>query len=855
MKKKDNDMKQEARYLKSLKLNLDLLYIFLGERKGSEDERKHLKDIINEMGDEIYTEAVCLLTRTYPRNHSEAKKIIVDIIKHRNKMVDLLQRNVSIQVATLDYQENIRNILLEPEIIKMDQYSDLTKVTIIDTATIAYDKRFFNIDLEKEVERTRRLNAHLSLMFIDIEDIKTKDLIFGDETGLDPFQYVNKCINTILRKYDSVYGYGGNKFVILLPLTNAKEVGIVADRILRSIRISQVDFPGKKPDVNIGISSFKGENLSNGKSVIHAADNALVKAKKSGKNQIYLNINNKINKCLTSSPEIEVNKSITIKGRPLVHGYAIGNAFHYYDIESRYIEIRDITKEKIPGEMKRIRDAVKKVKEDYIAMQSNIDRNKDVYNAEVFDVYLSLLEDITLLEEIEKKLRNDLLNAEQVVKSVFHQLVRKFRLSDSLLIQEKALDIEDIGRRLIRKLTGVEENILSIIPESSIIFAKRLLPSDIVHLKQRNISAIITEQGGDTSHAAMIARGLGIPAITSIIFDDKDIPEGSVVMADGYEGVVTIHPDNSIKDKILKMIEKAKLESIRILKETKKQNLNIGGEQIFVDANISANTDSKDALACGCDNIGLFRIEPLYMQYSSLPSEARLFSDLNSLFKGFKKKQITIRLADFGGDIIPPYIKPGDEHRSLLGLRGVRFLFEYPEILTDQLRVCLQLSAHFNLKILIPMVTVYEDVVIVQDLFETQKELYSKKRIKYNPQIQLGSLIELPSALMTFDDILHHSDFISIGTNDLIQYTMASDRQLAGVSSYYERGHSVILPQLKVILQKAKEAGIGINICGELAGNTRFTKYLLDSGLRSFSVAPSLIPVLKKKIYSIISGD
>jgi phosphotransferase system enzyme I (PtsI) len=152
------------------------------------------------------------------------------------------------------------------------------------------------------------------------------------------------------------------------------------------------------------------------------------------------------------------------------------------------------------------------------------------------------------------------------------------------------------------------------------------------------------------------------------------------------------------------------------------------------------------------------------------------------------------------------------------------------------------------------MVTVYEDIVIVRDLLETQKELFTKKRIKYNPHIQLGTMIELPSALMTFDEILHQSDFISLGTNDLIQYTMAADRQLTGVFTYFERGHSVILPQLKSMFRKAKEASIGLNVCGELAGNTRFTKDLLDAGLRRFSVAPFLIPVLKNKIHSLLSG-
>ncbi|MBN2536340.1 MAG: phosphoenolpyruvate--protein phosphotransferase [Spirochaetales bacterium] len=854
MKKKEKDMKQEARYLKSLKLNLDLLYIFLGERKGSEEERNHLKDIISEMGDEIYTEAVCLLTHTYPRNHAEAKKIIVDIIKHRNKMVDLLQRNVSIQVATLDYQENIRNILLEPEIIKIDRYSDLSKVTIINTATIAYDKRFFNIDLEKEVERTKRLNAHLSLMFIDIEEENNENGENGDESGLNFFHYVNRCINVILRKYDFVYGYGGNRFVILLPLTNEKEVGIVADRILNSIRTSRADFPGKKPDVNIGISSFKGENLINGNEVICSADDALAAAKKGGKNQIYLNVDNKINKSLTSFTGMKENKCITIKGRPLVHGYAVGNAFHYYDIETRHIEVRTISKDKIPGEMNRIREALKKVKEDYREMQSGIDSSKFAYKAEVFNVYISLLEDITLLEEIEKKLNSDLLNAEQVVKSVFHQLVYKFRLSDSLLIQEKALDIEDIGKRLLRKLTGIEENILSYIPESSIIFATRLLPSDIVHLRQRNVSAIITEQGGDTSYSALVARDLGIPAVSNIVLNERDVPEGVEVLINGYEGLVIVYPDTLMKDKILKKIEKTKLDSIKIRKETKKMRLQIADEKIFVDANISAHTDTKEVISCGCDNIGLFRIEPLYMHYSSLPTEAQLFSDLSSLLKDYKKKQITIRLADFGGDIIPPYIRSSDKHRSLLGLRGVRFLFEYPEILTDQLRVCLQLSAYFHIKILIPMVTVFEDVMIVRDLLETQKELFLKKRIRYNPDIQLGSMIELPSALMTFNEILQQSDFISLGTNDLIQYTMAADRQLIEVSTYFERGYSIILPHLKDIFRKAKEADTGINLSGELAGNTRFTGELLDAGLRNFSVAPFFIPMLKDKIHSILSN-
>ncbi|MBN2443024.1 MAG: phosphoenolpyruvate--protein phosphotransferase [Spirochaetales bacterium] len=854
MQKKRKDRKQEVKYLKSLKLNLDLLYVFLGEKKGTELEKEQLEKYIEEMQNEIYIEAVYLLTHTYPQNQGEAKKIVVDIIKHRNRMVDLLQRNVSIQVATLDYQENIRNILLEPKIIKIDNFKELAKVSIVDTSTLAYDKRLFLIDLEKEVDRTKRLNAYISLMFIDIEDINISGKTYEKADGLDLLKYVSGCIHASLRKYDSVYGYGRNKFVILLPLTNTHEVEGVAERILKSIRSKESDDPQGTPDINIGITSFKGDDLRNGKEVVIAAENALAEAKKNGKNQIYVSRNNSIYRCKLSSQEFDVYMSVTIKGRPLVGGYALGNVFHYHDIESRHIEVRDINKDEIPKEMERIRDALKKMNTDYKDLQLKVNKTKNIYDTEIFDVYISLLEDIMLPEELEKKLNEDMVNAEQVVKSVFHQLVRKFRSSESLLIREKAGDIEDIGKRLLNKLTGMEENVLSMIPENSIIFTKRLLPSDIVHLKQKNTKAIITEQGGDASHAAIMARNLGIPSITDIAINHKDIPEGAQVLINGYEGVVIINPPQALKNEVMKEIEKVKLESIRLFKATKNKDLRIGDERIYVDANVPANPEILNEYSGVSDTIGLFRIEPIYMQTSSLPSETGIFKELYRLFKHLKKKHITIRLTDFGDNKIPAYITSSDEHKSSLGFMGIRFLFEYPEILTDQLRVCLQLSAHFKIRILIPRVTLVDDMIIVRDLLETQMELFSKKRIKFDKEIQLGALIELPSAYFAVREIADHSDFLSIGTNNLIQYTMAADRQLLGVSSYYERGNLLIISLIKTLVDEAKETHTPVDICGELAGNTRFTEYLLNAGLRRFSVAPFLIPQVKNKIYSIITA-
>ncbi|MBN1293997.1 MAG: phosphoenolpyruvate--protein phosphotransferase [Candidatus Latescibacteria bacterium] len=851
---------REAKLLKEKLLDLSLVEVFAGEREGSPEEQKKLKEITARLKHRIYTEAVYLLTHIIIESSEESRRIFEDIIKHRNDMVRLLKRNVSMQVAALDYMQNVRNILKKPTIIEADQYEVFAYRAILDETTHTYEKDLLDSDIDAEIEKARRFGTVFSVLFLDLDDLKHINDTCGHETGTRAIQILSSCASENLRKYDSIYRYGGDEFVVLLPRADASQAYNTALRILDLVHRTAAGKISQSLGVSIGIASFDNDCIKDRNALLTAADSALYQSKKGGKDRISIYGDEKgaterqVN--ILAKTEEKTNKRHVLQGIQLVPGWCIGKIIHYRDILSNQMEVREVKQNEIGAEMERILHAVNRVRTDLQQLKTVFENKIDAKHAAIFDVHRTLLDDTDLLARLEAELKSRMTNSEHVVQNVFRKLERQFRTSGSALLSERASDIRDIGGRLLRVLTGAEDSILSQISQDSVIFSRRLLPSDTIHFTSRKPLAIVTEEGGPYCHSALIARALGIPSVSGIACDPSRVPDGTLTIVDGHSGKVIITPtDEEIAEARLKIRNQSRRMG-RVLRQSRiHTKLNCVSGKIHVLANVASSEGIRKAKELGCDGIGLYRTEADYMLASEMPGEETVYEVLSQALSHFNNGPIMLRLADIGGDKILPYLNIGVEHASYLGMRGVRFLLNFPDFLHKQLRVFYRLSSIYSIQILVPFVTNPRDMQEIRVAAEKARNSLRNDNIPCAETSGIGAMVEIPLAALNVDKILEYSDFISIGTNDLTQYLSAADRESIACSHYLEEAEGYVIEMIGDIISQCDTAGKYCSVCGELASDSRYIKLLLDKGLRNFSVLPPLIPYTKETIYKLLSSS
>jgi len=537
-----------------------------------------------------------------------------------------------------------------------------------------------------------------------------------------------------------------------------------------------------------------------------------------------------------------------IAGDAISPGYTFGRAFFYKDILTRNMLSYDVDKQEIEKEFTRIEQAFNIVSKDLHHMKELVEKHIGEKYADVFQVHKELLKDETLLSDIEKELSKELVNAEHVVKNIFRKWANKFRASESEMLRDKAEDMEDLGRRVLRVLLGYEKNILEKLLPKSIIIASRLLPSDTVHIKGKNAKGVLVENGSKNSHSAILARNLGIPAVANPSDSLKLIDEGDDLIIDGEKGLIVVNPNENDKKFYREQILNAKEKEEKYIKKSRGKVRAKNGKTINVYANIIFRKDLEEAVAHGCDGIGLFRIEQIYMEAKVLPTERKIVNYLERILENHEKEKVTIRLLDVGGDKKIPGVEIEDELNAYLGMRGVRLLVKNRTLLETQLKALINVRQKYNTRAMIPMVTLPKEVQFVKDVsVDCMEELSRRKKCKIKP-LKIGTMIETPAAVMNIDKIAKISDFLSIGTNDLIQYTMAAGREDKNVVEYYEEGAKLVLQSIRKVVKASDKYGIECCICGEIAGNLNLTEKILKTGIRSLSVAPFLVPRVKNRI-------
>ncbi len=464
--------------------------------------------------------------------------------------------------------------------------------------------------------------------------------------------------------------------------------------------------------------------------------------------------------------------------------------------------------------------------------------------AGIFRAHQLMLDSLLSSREFDREVQDERVNAEAAVQRVFHRWQEKFRSLPGETFQQRADDIADIGRKVLRHLAPAGFGELKDFPPGSVLVFQRLLPSDVVALPRSRVGALVVESLGQGSHAALLVREKSIPTIAEFPGLLDRVRDGDEVLVDGYRGEMIIAPAAATRAAFQTQFQKYQATRARCQGACHEPADTLDGRRVSVEGNIGAYEDVALALENGADGIGLFRLEQLYLARELPPTEAELLDELRAVTAPLRDKPLTIRLLDIGGDKPVPFLRFPAEANPLLGRRGVRVLLEYPQLARTQLAALLRLAQEQPIRVLVPMVTLEEDIQALRQLFDTMcAELGFRRRPGF------GAMIETPAAALNVPAIARHVDFLSVGTNDLTQYTLAVGRDDPSVNHYYQDSHASVLRLLRIIAADA--AGAPLTVCGELAGREEVIPQLLGMGYRSLSMAPPLIPGAKELIRSL----
>ena len=539
----------------------------------------------------------------------------------------------------------------------------------------------------------------------------------------------------------------------------------------------------------------------------------------------------------------EHQRNMTLSGLGISPGLAVGQAFVYRDI-LRDLERYDIQTHQIEYEHGRIERAVEQVLVDLGLSAERVETELNTDLALIFHAHETMLHDPVLTKELREELEQELVNAEQVVKRVFRRWERKFRAMTTEELRARGDDVADLGRRLLRALAGIRTHVLESMPPGSVLVATRLLPSDTVHLSRTSVVAVVAEFGGPASHAALLTREMGIPAVTYVSAACDSIAPGDTMMVDGFTGTVVAAPDEQTQVLFEQRVAERRASWAAARERCHELATTLDGVATAVMANIGCREDAVLAADNGADGVGLYRLEQLYLSRNALPTEDELLEIMRSTVEPVAGKPITVRLLDVGADKKLPSLDLGSDINPSLGRRGVRVLLAYPELLNTQLRALARLAREQDVRILVPMVTLAEEMARLRELLVAATGDVGAERLP-----SLGAMIETPAAALCAAEIMKHADFFSIGTNDLTQYTMAAGREDPLVNDYFRDDHPAVLKLLRLVSESAGDTPLAL--CGELAARVEVLPFLLALGIRSLSVAPPLVPTVKEGIRTI----
>lgn len=508
------------------------------------------------------------------------------------------------------------------------------------------------------------------------------------------------------------------------------------------------------------------------------------------------------------------------------------------------------------AEIKRLDDAVEASKSELELIKQKATENLGEEEAQVFEAHLTILADPELLGQIKDKIKNDKVNAEAALKSVTDMFIEMFEaMTDNAYMQERAGDIRDVTKRIMSHLLGVTLPNPALIQEEVVIVAHDLTPSDTAQLDRNYVKGFITDIGGRTSHSAIMSRTLEIPAVVGSGSATTDIQEGEMVIIDGINGDALVDPtDAELADYKQKAAEfAAQKEEWARLKDAK--SVSADGKEVLLGANIGTPDDVLGATDNGAEAVGLFRSEFLYMNSNELPTEDEQYEAYKAALEGMSGKQVVVRTMDIGGDKELPYLPLPEEQNPFLGYRAIRICLNRQDIFRTQLRALLRASKYGRLAIMFPMIATVQEFKDAKAIFEEEKANLVASGVEVSDDIQVGMMMEIPAAAMIADKLAKYADFFSIGTNDLIQYSMAADRGNERVSYLYQPYNPSILRLIKNIIDASHKEGKWTGMCGEMAGDQIAVPLLLGLGLDEFSMSATSILKTRSLIKKLDSKE
>lgn len=532
---------------------------------------------------------------------------------------------------------------------------------------------------------------------------------------------------------------------------------------------------------------------------------------------------------------------------------AVGSVFLYTD--KLLTPIYPIKKEDIENELNRFHKAVEESKKQIFALQTTVEEGI----SQILSMHIVMLEDKVIHKEIVDSIEEQLHNIDHIYNNIMDKYIEKLSSLSDATLAERANDIVDIKHRVLKNLSGSNSDKLSGVPKKSIIIAQNLTPSNTLNFHNADIAGFILETGGATSHTAILAKALGIPAIFGISDIIRTAKNGDMVIVDSVNNLVILNPNKEEIEKYKSVKEEIDAQRAECLILSKGEAKTKDGVDIAVLANLDIPEETDNALKYGASGVGLYRTEFLYLysdnNIARLPSEDEQFEVYKTILEKVQTS-VVIRTLDLGGDkVFPDGMQPIKDKNPFLGWRAIRFCLANTEIFKTQLRAILRASAYGKAKIMIPMISTVEEVIETKDLIEECKQELKNLAIKFDENIKIGVLIETPSAALSSDIISKYSDFISIGSNDLIQYTLACDRTNEKINYLYNPLDVAVLKLIKYSIDSANKNNLEITLCGEMAGTVLYTPILLGLGLRSFSMSALSIPDIKKCIRSLSIKD